>query len=282
MHVNREPVTFQTNGLRLVGDRWSGPGTPKGSVLLLHGGGQTRHSWRGTGTRLAGGGWDSYALDARGHGDSDWSPIGDYSLTALVADLVAVQDTIGEKPVLVGASMGGMTALIAEGEIGGVARGLVLVDIVARPEPAGVERIRAFMSQAPNGFASLEQVADAVAAYNPQRRRPGSVDGLRRNVRLKEDGRWYWHWDPAFLQGGEEPTREAGYERACLAASRISIPTMVVHGGQSDIVSTDGVREMMDLIPGATTVEVSSAGHMVAGDDNDIFTANLAVFLNSL
>jgi pimeloyl-ACP methyl ester carboxylesterase len=203
-------------------------------------------------------------------------------LTALVADLVAVQDAIGDEPVLVGASMGGMTALIAEGEIGGIASGLVLVDIVARLEPAGVDRIRAFMGQAPNGFASLDQVADAVAAYSTHRARPTNLDGLRRNVRLKEDGRWYWHWDPAFLQGGDEPAREVGYERARSAASRLTVPTMVVHGGESDIVSPEGVKEMADLIPDAVIVEITSAGHMVAGDDNDIFTTKLASFLSSI
>jgi pimeloyl-ACP methyl ester carboxylesterase len=178
--------------------------------------------------------------------------------------------------------MGGMTALIAEGEIGGIASGLVLVDIAARLEPAGVERIRAFMGQAPNGFASLDQVADAVAAYSTHRARPRNLDGLRRNVRLKEDGRWYWHWDPALMQGGDEPAREVGYERARSAPSRITVPTMVVHGGESDIVSPEGVKEMADLIPDAMIVEISSAGHMVAGDDNDIFTTKLASFLSSI
>lgn len=178
--------------------------------------------------------------------------------------------------------MGGMTSLIGQGEIGGIARALVLVDIAAKMEPAGVKRIREFMSHAPNGFASLEDVADAVAAYNPHRRRPRNTDGLRRNVRQGTDGRWYWHWDPAFLDGRDEPSRESGYARTRAAAARISVPTMMVHGGKSDIVTQEGIDEMLNLIPGSVAVRVGAAGHMVAGDDNDVFTTRLASFLNDL
>ena len=282
MSAKPETVSFTSSGLRLFGDRWSPDGESHGVVLLLHGGGQRRHSWRRTGQRLASRGWTTIALDARGHGDSDWSFDGDYSMDALVKDLVAVREAIGERVVLVGASMGGMTSLLAEGERGDIARGIVLVDIVARLEPEGVERIRAFLTQDPDGFATLEEAADAVAAYNPHRPRPASPDGLRRNLRHGEDGRWRWHWDPAFLDGGDEPNREVHYLRALSAAERIGVPTLIVRGVESDIVSAEGVAEMAALIPGAKTVSVPSAGHMVAGDDNDIFTASLEGFLDGL
>lgn len=280
--MNPERVEFESEGIRLVGDRWPGGSHPRGTVMLLHGGGQRRFSWHNTGARLAASGWTGYALDARGHGDSDWSPDGDYSMTALSGDLVTVLRDIKERVVLVGASMGGMTSLIAEGEIGGLARGLVLVDIVPKIEPLGIERIMNFMKQAPDGFASLDEVADAIAAYNPHRPRPKNVEGLRKNVRQRDDGRFYWHWDPRLLDGGDEPTREITYVRARAAASSIRVPTLIVHGGQSDIVSREGVDELIGLIPGASEVEVSAAGHMVAGDDNDVFTANLAAFLETL
>jgi pimeloyl-ACP methyl ester carboxylesterase len=153
-------------------------------VLLLHGGGQTRHSWHRTARSLAGQGWSAVALDARGHGDSQWAPDRDYSIDALVADLAAVVTELGERPVLVGASMGGMTALVGQGERGDLARALVLVDIVPRIEPEGAKRIMDFMTARPDGFGSLEEVADAVRAYNPHRARPVSPEGLRKNVRL--------------------------------------------------------------------------------------------------
>ncbi len=269
-------------GVSLAGDVWIPAEESRGSVLLLHGGGQRRHSWRHTGARLATAGWKAYAFDARGHGDSDRAPDGDYSASALIEDASALVDWMGERPVMVGASMGGMTALLGQGERGDLARALVLVDIVARVETAGVAHIQTFMTSAADGFASLEEAADAIAAYNPHRPRPRSVEGLRKNLRPADNGRWYWHWDPAFLRGGNEPEREATPERAAAAASKVQVPTLLVRGSESDIVSADGLREMQALIPHAEATEVAATGHMIAGDDNDIFTQRLSGFLDRL
>lgn len=279
--MDAEIVEFTSGGLRLVGDHWKTSVPERGTVILLHGGGQRRFSWASTGSWLAESGWTSYALDARGHGDSDWDPAGDYSMTALAHDLTDVVAEIGERPVLVGASMGGMTALIAAGQEG-FARGLVLVDVVPKLETTGVQRIMDFMAQSPDGFSSLEEVASAIAAYNPHRRRPTNLEGLRKNVREDEHGRLRWHWDPRLLDGGSEPARELTYELTKSAASRVRIPTLIVHGGQSDIVSQEGVDELRTLIPDAEDVVVPNAGHMVAGDDNDVFTRNLVDFLATL
>jgi len=184
--------------------------------------------------------------------------------------------------VLVGASLGGITSLVAAGEHPGLARGLVLVDVVVRLEPEGVTRINDFMTAHADGFASLEEVADAIAAYNPLRRRPRNLEGLRKNVRQRSDGRWYWHWDPAFVRIDDEPQRDAGPERLRVAASRVTIPTLVVRGAQSDVVSDEGLADMLRLIPQAESVDVQSAGHMVAGDDNDVFADRLEAFLARL
>src|SRR6266545_1826432 len=253
--VEPTQVSFGGRGVRLVADRWdprSPDGARKGIAVLLHGGGQRRHSWHATGRRLARQGWTAVALDARGHGDSDWAPDGDYSLDALV----------GER------------------ERGGLARALVLVDIVPKVEPEGVQRIVGFMSGAPYGFGSLEEVADAITAYNPHRKRPPSLEGLRRTVRQGVDGRWRWHWDPALLTDGES-SREEWQRRARAAATRVSVPTLLVRGGHSDIVSPEGAAELLELIPGAQHVGVAAAGHMVAGDDNDIFTRHVGEFLDT-
>jgi pimeloyl-ACP methyl ester carboxylesterase len=276
-----ERFTFAGEGVTLVGERWAG-GDPGDVVLLLHGGGQTRHSWAKTARRLAAHGRTAVAIDARGHGDSDWHPEQDYSMEAFAADLVAYVATLDRPPVLVGASLGGITALVAAGEHPGLARGLVLVDVVVRVEPRGVDRIRDFMTARPEGFASLEEVADAIAAYNPLRPRPRSLDGLRKNVRLGEDGRWRWHWDPAFMRIGDEPQRRFDPERLRAAATHLTIPTLIVRGAESDVVSDDGMADMLRLVPGAQTVDVKAAGHMVAGDDNDIFGKALERFLAGL
>ncbi|MEU8139511.1 alpha/beta fold hydrolase [Streptodolium elevatio] len=275
--------------LDVVADRWDPDGPLQGTVLLLHGGGQARGSWTRSAVALAAHGWTALALDQRGHGDSDWAADGDYTIDAFVADARAVADAVaaeqGRPPVLVGASLGGWVSLLAEGEAPGHARGLVLVDITHRTERRGVDRIRDFMLAHRSGFASLDDVADALHGYQPDRPRPTDPAKLARNVRRHADGRWYWHWDPAFMgslgaDGGRGP--EVTPERLADAARKVAVPTLIVRGRQSDVVSVEAVREMLALIPGSTFADVADAGHMVVGDDNDVFTGALAGLLDSV
>jgi pimeloyl-ACP methyl ester carboxylesterase len=281
MAVAPQSFHYDGIGVRLAGERWGGD-QHRGVVLLLHGGGQTRHSWTRTAERLAESGRTAVALDARGHGDSEWHPAQDYTLDGFVGDLIGFVSTLERTPVLVGASLGGITALVAAAEYPALARGLVLIDVVVRVEPEGVARIREFMIARPEGFSSLEEVADAIAAYNPVSSRPRNLEGLRKNVRQRADGRWYWHWDPAFMRINDEPQPRIDPERLRVAASRLTIPTLVVRGAQSDVVSDAGLADMMRLVPHAQSVNVKAAGHMVAGDDNDMFSARLEAFLSSL
>ncbi|WP_024795224.1 alpha/beta fold hydrolase [Tomitella biformata] len=287
-----EAIRMSGAGLSLAADRWRPVGQAgKGVVLLLHGGGQTRHSWHHTGARLGSEGWDTYAVDLRGHGDSDWDPAGDYGMSAIAADIQemvahAKAQAPGLPVALVGASLGGKTSMIALGESPGLAQALVLVDIAVRVEAAGGRRVFDFMRSAPNGFASLEEAASSIAAYNPNRPRSGSLEGLKKNLRLRA-GRWHWHWDPRVMTPPEapedpsaSPLSEVIYERSKLAAQAITCPVLLVRGMKSDVVSDAGVAEMRRLVPHGTYVDVRDAGHMVAGDDNDIFTASLVGFLD--
>ena len=89
------------------------------------------------------------------------------------------------------------------------AKALILVNFVPRPEASGVERIQAFMRQKQDGFDSLEEVADAINSYRPHRARPGSLEGLAKNVRIGADGKYRWHWDPAFLGKGRDVMQRA-------------------------------------------------------------------------
>lgn len=277
--MNVEQIAFDGIAGKLVADRWQAE-NEHGAVLLLHGGGQTRHSWHRSGARFAETGWTTTAFDARGHGDSDWAPNGDYSMDTLVGDLAAVVAEFGVEPVLVGASMGGITSLLAVGESDVVASALVLVDVAPQTEPEGVKRILDFMAAAPDGFATLDDVADAVSAYNPHRARPKNLDGLKKNVRRWEDGRWHWHWDPAFLSVGDEPSRHTRHDRLKTAAERVDVPTLLVRGAQSDVVSPEGAEELKRFIPHAVVRE-AKAGHMVAGDDNDVFATQVLEFLDT-
>jgi len=265
-------------GVRIVGDSW-GPGDGP-LVVLLHGGGQTRHAWKGTGERLAERGYYTVALDARGHGDSDWAADGDYLQSTMVSDLVAVLDQIRPhaRPVLVGASMGGGVALKAIGEDQVDATALVLVDIAPRIEPEGVEKIRSFMFTKPEGFASLDEVADAIASYQPHRERPTNLAGLAKNLRLGDDNMFHWHWDPVFMQGPRDlGARQAQQEQS---ARNLSVPALLVRGGLSDIVSEKGAREFLALCPHAEYIDVVGASHMVAGDRNDVFADSVIEFLS--
>lgn len=267
-------------GVRLRGERWGRGGD--GPVLFLHGGGQTRHAWAGAAQRIAQRGYEAMTVDTRGHGDSDWAPGSDYSVDALAADLAALPAQDGRAPVLVGASLGGITALVGVGEGQLACRALVLVDIAPRIEPEGVARIVAFMRGHPDGFESFEAARAAVTAYNPHRQQAGDGSGLRKNLRLCRDGRYRWHWDPCLLDHPERDdpaTMAQQEERRMAAARRIDVPTLLVRGTQSDIVSEEGVRELRELIPHAEVIEIAKAGHMVAGDRNDIFSEAILAFI---
>jgi pimeloyl-ACP methyl ester carboxylesterase len=274
-------------GLRLTADAFGSPDDPP--ALLFHGGGQTRHAWGTTPRVLAARGWYVLRVDMRGHGESDWPVDADYRLDAFANDVVAIANELSTIPVLVGASMGGLASLLAIGESADpVARALVLVDVAPTIEQAGAERIGDFMTEHMEaGFGSLEEVADAIAAYNPHRPRPKDLSGLRKNLRMRDDGRWAWHWDPRFItgvRGARDETRASVLqpERLQAAARHVTIPTLLVRGKVSDLLSEKGAQELLELVPHAEYVNVAGAGHMVAGDRNDLFNDAIVAFLDRL
>ena len=264
-------------GVRIAGDSWGNPQGPL--VLLQHGGGQTRHAWKGAGKKLAAAGYFVVSFDARGHGDSDWAHDAAYGQDVMVQDLQCVIAALGNRrPVLVGASMGGGTSLVAVGEGRVDAAALVLVDIAPQIEKEGARNILAFMSQKPEGFESLEEVAEAIAAYQPHRTRSRNLDGLAKNVRLGTDGKYRWHWDPRFRIGKTD--LEQRQKRLEHCAARLALPTLLVRGGLSDILSESGAQAFLKLCPESEYVNVPGAAHMVAGDRNDIFGAAVIEFLS--
>jgi pimeloyl-ACP methyl ester carboxylesterase len=274
-------VTFEGyGGITLVADVWGDEdATP---VLFMHGGGQTRHAWGGAAARIAEAGWKTVSLDLRGHGESDWAPEGDYSMTAFSGDCRAVVAELSAKPVLVGASLGGFAAMRAEGaEPADLGIGLVLVDIAPGPSPKGVGRIRDFMESGINGFDSLDEAAAAIAAYTPQRKREVNYEGLKKVLR-ERDGRWYWHWDPEFMNPVRmvgEPGVEEARAQSLAILRNVHVPTMLVRGMLSDVVSEEGVELLREGIPDVQVVEVGGAAHMIAGDKNDQFSDAVIDFL---
>jgi pimeloyl-ACP methyl ester carboxylesterase len=278
-------------GNKLIADVFGDGGTP---VLLLHGGGQTRHAWRKTAQAIARKGHTAYALDQRGHGDSEWVASGAYAFTDYAADAKAVAAELtrrsGLRPIVIGASLGGIAALLAEGNAerdtgANLFSALVLVDITPRVDMSGVAKVLGFMrANAEEGFGSIAEAAQAVADYLPQRPRPKSNEGLKKNLRLSPDGRWRWHWDPRFLDGSRAAGSDRNAVEAALiaAARRIRIPALLVRGGSSELVKEAHAKEFLELVPHADYVDVSGARHMVAGDRNDHFSAAVLSFIERL
>ncbi len=269
------------DGNRLVADAWGDPDSP--TVLLLHGGGQTRHAWSDTGRRLGRAGLRALALDHRGHGDSDWVADGDYSFASIAGDVAAVLSSLGRPTVLVGASLGGIASMLVAGELAPeCTRAVVLVDVGLALNRRGVARIIEFMSAHPDGFADLEEAADAVAAYLPHRRRPRNTSGLAKNLRLSDDGRYRWHWDPRMLDHASESGHLSEYPKVEAAASRIAAPVLLVRGALSEVMDETSVRRTLAIIPRADFVNVADADHMVAGDRNDSFTDTVIDYITRL
>jgi pimeloyl-ACP methyl ester carboxylesterase len=270
-----------SRGAELVADTWGDERSRP--LILLHGGGQTRAAWGEAGARLAALGWRVLAPDLRGHGDSDWSADGAYDLDLFADDVRALVAATAGRPVVVGASLGGLSSLLAAGEPPRAAvRALVLVDVAHRPEATGARRIVEFLGSRPDGFASVEEAAAAVAAYLPHRTPPDDHEGLRRNLRRRGE-RWVWHWDPRLLDrlpGSIDAPAAA--ERHLAAARRVDVPILLVRGGISDVVSEAIAAEFCERVPGVERVAVADAGHMVAGDRNEHFVEAIMPFLARL
>ncbi len=255
------------------------------AVVFLHGGGQTRRSWARAAAAVASRGWQAVTIDLRGHGESDWSSEGDYRVVSFARDVEEVLRNLPAQPVLVGASLGGFTSMLLAGEVSpGIASAVVLVDIVPNMEQSGANRIHNFMAdRVESGFGSLDEVADAIAEYNPHRPRPTDLDGLTANLRRRGD-RWYWHWDPQFISGAapHPPFEITDADRMHAAIETIvcnGVPMLLIRGQVSDLVSQERADEFLARFPQVEFTDVRGAGHMVAGDRNDIFAGAVLDFL---
>lgn len=282
--ISRQTLTFQgAEGNALRADLWDGGGHP---VIFLHGGGQTRRAWDKTARAVAVNGMRAITVDLRGHGESAWVESGNYTFMDYAGDVAAVVRQVEAKfharPSNVGASLGGLSSLAAELHLGPLLETLILVDITPRMNPEGVAKIQGFMGEnMDEGFATLEDAADAIAAYLPHRKRPSSLEGLSKNLRHGEDGRYRWHWDPEFVRGERNINLGAADFMAQLLDDlpKLVIPSLLVRGMQSELVGEEEAREFVDLAQAASYVDVSGAGHMVAGDRNDVFSEAVLEFL---
>ncbi len=252
-------------------------------VLFAHGGGQTRFSWGNTARMLAEQGWYAIAYDHRGHGESSWVADQDYALPRFAEDLHALVQQLPGKPVVVGASLGGMSAMLAEGEtIEQLFRAVILVDITPRMNNEGAKGIIGFMMERiEEGFGSLDEAADVIARYT-QRPKRANLDGLKKNLRLDDDGRYRWHWDPAFAKQRDGEQQLGLPDRLEAAVQNIAAPMLLIRGARSNLVTEELAEEFLRQVPHAEHVDVANAHHMVAGDRNDIFSAAVIDFVGRL
>jgi pimeloyl-ACP methyl ester carboxylesterase len=266
------------DGVRLALDA---QGPPDGApVLLLHGGGQTRESWGGVGAALARRGFHALTMDLRGHGESDWSEQDDYEPNALVADVEAVRRSLDRSIVLVGASLGGLISMLYASAHPDHVLAVALVDVVARNSQAGEDRIHDFLSAYPDGFATFDEVVAAVRGYKGHHFREQDQSRLHRNVRTRADGRLVWHWDPEFLLRNGRSWTYGRTEVLAAAASRLPPQTLLLVGGESDVVDEDALDEFVRTAPHARVQRIPGASHMVASDENDAFGAALLRWLD--
>ncbi|MGE4323412.1 MAG: alpha/beta fold hydrolase [Sphingobium sp.] len=268
---------FQLRDISLRADE-AGPkdGIP---ILFLHGGGQTRHAWGRAVKAVAERGYRGMSFDLRGHGDSGWSDDGRYSIERYADDFEQVCAQLTARPVLVGASLGGLTGMRLLEQAPLSLSALVLVDIVPRVPDDGAEHVRTFMQAGQDGFASIEEAAEAVSRYLPHRKRPRDSGGLNKNLRRRADGRYYWHWDPNMMNRFEGVPRDILAERFFRTLADTDIPVMLIRGGLSQIVTEEGMREFQQKVPHAEVAEVGDADHMVAGDSNRLFNHAVLDFL---
>jgi pimeloyl-ACP methyl ester carboxylesterase len=268
------------HGQTLVADV-VGNGPP---VLLAHGGGQTRGAWSRTVTALVEANYQAIAVDMRGHGESEWSPSGAYEFGDFAADLVCISEQLPERPALVGASLGGLAGLLAEGEMqAGIFASLTLVDIAPHIEPDGVAHILGFMrAHLANGFASPEDAAAAIDTYLPHRQRGDKPFNLDRYLRMGDDGRFRWHWDPRFVSSVTNDQTELTTERFATASRNLRLPVHLIRGASSNLVSENAARQFLQLAPHAAYSDIAGAGHMVVGDRNDAFSEAAVAFLCNL
>ncbi len=267
----------EAGGLRFHYLEWGRNDAPP--ALLLHGICQQCHSWDFISLALS----DRYriiALDARGHGDTQWPDDGDYSLEAHQRDLDAVVEALGLKGlVLIGHSMGGRNGYVFASRRPELVKALVIVDTGPGQVAASSRRIRRFITL-PDELDTYEEFVQRVREYTG---RPlWLVHGsLQHTIKEMPNGKWTWKYDKAIrspdFKPQSWPTEDLWH---CIEA--VKCPVLVVRGANSDVLSPEVFEEMLKALPGCRGEVVSDAGHLVPGDNPRGFLEALEPFLSEM
>lgn len=251
-------------------------GSENQTIVFLHGGGLTAHSWDIVCTGLRSG-FRCLALDLRGHGESEWSPEMDYAISSHAEDLASFIELCQiDRPIVVGMSLGGKVALRYALDHEPLA--LVLVDAGPVVQDAGRQRIMDFITQ-PDELGSIEEFVERALAFNPRRDPVQLARSLTKNLMRLPDGKWTWRYDRRHYGRASDEAELSAERRAWLSVRSIQCPTLIIRGAESDVLSHDDAIGLAHEFPNARLVEIPDAGHTVHGDNPPAFIDALDVFL---
>ncbi len=267
----------QVNGLNFHYLEWGNPGNPL--LVMLHGGSQQSHSWDFVSLPLSED-FHIIALDQRGHGDSAWAEAGDYSIEAHQGDIDSFVQALDLNNFnLIGHSMGGRNSYVWASRHPDKLRSLVIVDTGPVAQPRGRNRIQQFR-ELPDELDSFEEFATRVQEYTG-RSREQTLGALKYSIRERPDGMWSWKYDKLLRTPGHHSPAWSP-EQLWETVGKITCPTLVIRGGDSDIFADETMQQMQQVIPNCETVTVPRAGHLVAGDNPVDFLVAVRAFLGKL
>jgi esterase len=265
-YVSRQTVV---RSQRFHFTEWGQPGQPQ--ILLLHGGNQSSHSWDLVSLHLS----DRYhvfALDQRGHGDSEWSRDIDYSIDAMVADAAAfIADQQLHDPIVFGHSMGGQVTLNLALQHPTVAKALVIVDVGPELTEEGMKTIGNFVVHNIE-FDDLEVFLDNVVKYDPFRSREHIERTVKYNMLRRVDGKYLSKVDHRRI-----PMPNTKLTLDMMKA--LSMPVLIVRGAESNIFLPDAAERFAAVLPQGQLVTVGDTGHNVHSGNTAGFIDAVGPFL---
>lgn len=253
---------------------WGEPGSAP--LLLLHGGHQSAHSWDLVSLALANR-FHVFALDQRGHGDSEWARDNDYAPETMATDAAAVIEHFALRdPIIIGHSMGGMVTMTLLKNYPALARAAALVDIGPELSPVGAAMIRSFVESTVE-FDDLAQFVERVRQYDPFRSKAHIERTVRYNLLRRADGRYVSKCDPTIV---DRNTDTASLGRISLSeAARFTCPVLVIRGEHSNILEADAARRFAGALMNGELVTVSHCGHNVHSQNTLGFLDAVTPFL---
>ena len=263
------------DGRKLSALVW-GEGDPE--VVLIHGGAQNAHTWDTVALLL---GRPLVAIDLPGHGHSDWREDHAYWPPSMADDVaVAIARLAPDAKLVVGMSLGGMTAFCLASRHPGLVRRLAIVDVTPGTDHAKAEPIVAFVS-GPEYFDTFDEILARTMEHNPTRSESSLRRGVMHNARPLDDGRWSWRYDPMrnWSRGDDGEQRGPDFSLLWDEVDGIVAPITLYLGGRWSVVGDEDVVELRRRQPDVEVVTVAEAGHSIQGDQPVVLAGLLAELL---